>query len=58
MLDFHDGPVVKSPPSRAGDSNLIPGWGAEIPHATAAKPAPSNEDPAQPIKKSWSPNYS
>ena len=32
--DFPGGPVVKNPPSNAGDSGLIPGWGTRIPHAT------------------------
>ena len=27
-------PVVKNPPSNAGDAGLIPGWGTKIPHAT------------------------
>ena len=27
IWDFPDGPVVKNPPSNAGDSGLIPGWG-------------------------------
>ena len=31
--DFPGGPVVKTPPSNAGDPNLIPGQGAKIPHA-------------------------
>ena len=44
--------MVKTSLCSAGVVGSIPGWGAEIPHATAAKPAPSNEDPAQPIKKS------
>ena len=32
--DFPGGPVVKNPPSNAGDVGSIPGWGAKIPHAT------------------------
>ena len=32
--DFPGGPVVKNPPSNAGDVGLIPGWGTKIPHAT------------------------
>ena len=25
--------MVKNPPSNAGDTGLIPGWGTKIPHA-------------------------
>ena len=32
--DFPGGPVVKSPPSNAGDAGVIPGWGTRIPHAS------------------------
>ena len=32
--DFPGGPVVKNPPSNAGDTGSIPGRGAKIPHAT------------------------
>ena len=31
--DFPSGPVVKSPPSNAGDMGSIPGRGTKIPHA-------------------------
>ena len=31
--DFPDGPVVKNPPSNAGDVSAIPGRGTKIPHA-------------------------
>ena len=31
--DFSGGPVVKKPPSSAGDMGSIPGRGAKIPHA-------------------------
>ena len=31
--DFPSGPVVKNPPSNAGDMGLIPGQGTKIPHA-------------------------
>ena len=31
--DFLGGPVVKNPPSKAGDVGLIPGRGTKIPHA-------------------------
>ena len=32
--DFPGGPVVKNPPSNAGDAGLIPGQGTKLPHAT------------------------
>ena len=32
--DFPSCPVVKNPPSNAGDTGLIPGWGTKIPHAS------------------------
>ena len=53
--DFPSGPVVKNPPSSAGDAGLIPGWGTKIPHAagqlsprvsTREKPTHHNEEPA------------
>ena len=31
-MDFPDGPVVKNPPSNAGDVGLIPGRGTKIPY--------------------------
>ena len=31
--DFPGGPVVKNPPSNAGDAGLIPGQGTKIPHS-------------------------
>ena len=31
--DFPGGPVVKNPPSNAGDAGSIPGRGTRIPHA-------------------------
>ena len=45
--DFLGGPVVKNPPSKAGDPGSITGWGTKIPcanghlspHATATEPA-------------------
>ena len=33
IRDFPSGPVVKNPPSNAGDMSSIPGWGTKIPHA-------------------------
>ena len=35
--DFPVGPVVKTSPSNAGGAGLIPGLGAEIPHALQPK---------------------
>ena len=32
-MDFPGGPVVKNPPSNAGNKGLIPGQGNRIPHA-------------------------
>ena len=32
--DFPGGPVVKNPPSNAGDAGSIPGQGNKIPRAT------------------------
>ena len=55
--DFPGGPVVKNPPSNAGDVSSIPGRGIKIPHATGQlspcmatreKTAQSKEDPVQP----------
>ena len=31
--DFPGGPVIKTLPSNAGGGDLIPGWGAKMPHA-------------------------
>ena len=43
MREFPCGPVVKNPPSNAGDVGSIPGWGTKIPHAGGAtKPARRN----------------
>ena len=33
ILDFPGGPVVKNPPSNAGDAGSIPGWRTKRPHA-------------------------
>ena len=35
--DFPGGPVVKTSPFNAGGADSIPGWGAEIPHASQPK---------------------
>ena len=32
--DFPGGPMVENPPSSAGDTGLISGWGTNIPRAT------------------------
>jgi len=32
--DFPDSPVVKNPPSNAGDKGSIPGQGTKTPHAS------------------------
>jgi len=43
--------VVKNPPSNAGDTGSIPGWGIEIPHAVGAtKPIHHYEEPMPPNK--------
>ena len=41
--DFPGGPLVKNPPSNAGDVGSNPGWGTKIPQAT--KPMHHNEEP-------------
>ena len=51
--DFPGGPVVKNPPSKAGNTGSIPARGTKIPHATGQlstsavtkDPACRNEDP-------------
>ena len=35
--DFPGGPVVNTSPSRARGTSSVPGWGAEIPHASGPK---------------------
>ena len=35
--DFPGSPVVRTLPSNAGGVDLIPGWGAKIPHALGPK---------------------
>ena len=40
------GPVVKNPPSNAGDVGSIPGWGTKIPHATGQlSPSATSTEP-------------
>ena len=36
-IDFPGSPVVKTSLSNAGGPSLIPGWGANIPHASWPK---------------------
>ena len=43
--DFPGGPVVKNPPSKAGDTGSIPGQGTKIPHA-AEQLSPRALEPA------------
>ena len=33
IWDLPDGPVIKNPPSNAGNACLVPGWETKIPHA-------------------------
>ena len=44
--DFPGGPVVKNPPSNAGDVDSIPGRGTKIPHA-AGQLSPRALEPAR-----------
>ena len=49
--DFPGGPVVKIPPSNAGDTGSVPGWGIKIPHALGAtKPIHQNKELMPPNK--------
>ena len=41
--DFPGGPVVKNPPANTGDTGLIPGQGAKIPHASRPKTQTKNK---------------
>ena len=43
--DFPGGPVVKNPPSNAGDASSSPGLGTKIPHA-AGQLSPRAQEPA------------
>ena len=40
--DFPGGPVVKNPPSNAGDTGSIPGRGTKIPHAMGQLSPPAS----------------
>ena len=42
--DFPGGPVVKNPPSNAGDKCSIPGHGTKIPHATKTQHSQNNNN--------------
>ena len=45
--DFPGGPVVKNPPSNAGDASSIPGWRTKIPHAAGQlSPRTATTEPA------------
>ena len=45
--DLPGGPVVKNPPSNAGDVGSIPGQGTKIPHATGQlSPRATTTEPA------------
>ena len=47
--DFPDGPVVKNPPSNAGDVGSIPGQGTKIPHASGQlSPRATTREPVRP----------
>ena len=56
LVDLPGGPIVKNPPSNAGDTGLIPGQGTKIPHAvgqlsprmTTTEPASSRARAPQP----------
>ena len=41
MWDFPCGPVVNNPPSNAGDSGSISGWGTKIPHDPGERSPPA-----------------
>ena len=49
IRDFLGGPVVKNPPSNAGDAGLIPGRGTKIPHAAGQlSPLDTTTEPTHP----------
>ena len=49
--DFPSSPVVKNPPSNAGDVGSIPGWGTKIPHASGQiSLSTATTDPCSTIK--------
>ena len=48
--DFPGGPVVKNPPSSAGDVGSIPGRGIKIPHAVEQVTGPQLESPHTAMK--------
>ena len=47
LWDFPGGPVVKNPPSNAGDAGSIPGRGTKSPHAVwQLSPRAATTEPA------------
>ena len=49
IWNFPGGPVVRNPPSNAGDAGLILGWGTKIPHASGQLSlSPKTREPATP----------
>ena len=57
--DFPGGPVIKNPPSNAGDAGSIPGWETKIPHgAGQLSPRATTREPACPNYRAhvlWNP---
>ena len=50
--DFSGGPVIKNPPSKAGDAGLTPHAVGQLSlHSATTEPVCHNEDPVQPKKK-------
>ena len=50
--DFSGGPVIKNPPSKAGDAGLTPHAAGQLSlHNATTEPLCHNEDPVQPKKK-------
>ena len=48
LRDFPGGPVVKNPPSKAGDAGSIPGRGTKIPRAVGQlSPHAATTEPAR-----------
>ena len=47
--DFSGGPVVKAPPSNAGDTGSIPGRGIKIPHASGQRSPQALKQPMNPF---------
>ena len=51
MWDFPGGPVVKNPPSKAGDMGSVPGWGTKIVHAVGQISASAQLNSPHAIRK-------